>query len=140
MKKIFVDSDIVLDLFAERTPHYSFAARLFYLAEMNQLTVCISSLSFSNLFYILRKLKSKEMALRYLKKLKILVQVLAVDDKIIDLALASDFSDFEDAIQYYTAIENKIKLIVTRNTKDYKKSKITVCTAEEFLVMWNANP
>ena len=46
------------------------------------------------------------------------------ENKILELALSSDFSDFEDAIQYYTALDNKLEIIITRNKKDFKKSKL----------------
>jgi hypothetical protein len=61
------------------------------------------------------------------------VTVLAVDDKIIGLALNSAFSDFEDAIQYHTALEHNIPMLLTRNLKDYRHSEITVMTAESYL-------
>ena len=68
-----------------------------------------------------------------LRKFKVLVNVLPLDDKITDLALNSEFCDFEDAIQYYTAIENGQDLIITRNLQDFKESKIPVLTAGEFI-------
>ncbi|MCH7515046.1 MAG: twitching motility protein PilT [Bacteroidetes bacterium] len=58
-----------------------------------------------------------------------------MDDKIIDLSLNSDFNDFEDAIQYYTAIENKFEIIITRNLREFKLSKIPVMTANDYLTM-----
>ena len=65
--------------------------------------------------------------------IKVLVDVLPVDSKIIELALESDFKNFEDAIQYYTAIENNISIIVTRNLKNFKPAKITVFTAKQYV-------
>jgi predicted nucleic acid-binding protein len=62
-----------------------------------------------------------------------LVSILAVNDKTIELALSSEFKDFEDAIQYYTAIENKIEILLTRNLKDFRKAEISVLTAEQYL-------
>jgi hypothetical protein len=64
---------------------------------------------------------------------KTLTTVLAVNDKIVERALASDFKDFEDALQYYTATENKISKLITRNLKDFKAAEIIVMTAEQFL-------
>ncbi len=58
-----------------------------------------------------------------------------MDDKIIDLSLNSYFNDFEDTIQYYTAIENKFEIIITRNLRDFKLSKIPVMTANDYLTM-----
>lgn len=134
MEKVFIDTDIALDLLSERFPHYSYAAELFTLADKGKLLVHVSSLSFSNLNYLLSRQYSQKEARRILNKFKILVHVLSVDDKIIDLSLNSEFKDFEDAIQYYTAIENNISTLITRNLKDYKSASITVITAEDFLL------
>ena len=133
MDKIFVDTDIALDLLSERIPHYTHAAELFTLADKGRLSIYVSSLSFSNLNYLLSRQYSQKDARRILNKFKVLVNVLAVDDKIIGLSLNSDFKDFEDAIQYFTSIENNIKTLVTRNLKDYKLAKIVIMTAEDFL-------
>src|ERR1051326_8546700 len=70
---------------------------------------------------------------RILNNYRILVNVLPVDEKTIDLALQSVFKDFEDAIQYYTAVQNNIPVFLTRNLKDYKKAAIPVTTAEDFM-------
>lgn len=66
-------------------------------------------------------------------KFKTLVQVLPLDSRTIDLAIVSDFSDFEDAIQYAFAIKNNLEIIITRNIKNYKKATISVFTPELFL-------
>src|ERR1700733_1835463 len=126
MEAVFIDTDISLDLLAERMPHYTAAARLFTLADKAKIAIHVSSLSFSNLNYLLSRQYSQKEARRILHTFKILVKVLPVDEKIIDLALNSEFKDFEDAIQYFTAIENNISTLLTRNLKDYKQAKITV--------------
>ncbi|HSU49602.1 MAG TPA: hypothetical protein VLJ41_03400, partial [Segetibacter sp.] len=74
-----------------------------------------------------------EQAKKKLLKFKTLVSVLPVTDKVIELALSSDFNDFEDAIQYFTATESGIQILLTRNLKDYKSAEIPVMTAEQFL-------
>jgi predicted nucleic acid-binding protein len=132
-KKIFVDTDVVLDLLARREPFYKYAAKLFTNADKQEVAICVSSLCFGNLNYILSKQKSASEARKILSRFKVLVNVLPVDDKVIELALNSDFRDFEDAIQYYCAIENGIKILVTRNLKDFKQARIPVLTAEEFV-------
>jgi predicted nucleic acid-binding protein len=134
MEKIFIDTDIALDLLAERLPYYTYAAQLFTLADKGKLLIYVSSLSFSNLNYLLSKQYSQKDARRILNKFKVLVNVLSIDDKIIDLSLNADFKDFEDAIQYYTSIENNINTLITRNLKDYKHANIAVLTAEDFLL------
>jgi len=134
MNKVFIDTDIALDLLSERMPHYLPAAQLFTLADQGKLSIYVSSLSFSNLHYLLSRLYSQAELRRILSTFKILVKVLAVDDKIIDLSLNSVFKDFEDAIQYYTATENQVGILLTRNLKDYKAAQITVMTAEDYLL------
>jgi predicted nucleic acid-binding protein len=79
-------------------------------------------------------MNSALVAKEILRRFKILTEVLSLDDKIIDLALNDNgFSDFEDAIQYYSALENGQDIIITRNLKDFKSSKIPVLTATEYL-------
>lgn len=133
MEKIFVDTDIILDLLSSREPFYVYSANLFSAADKNEIKIFVSSLSFSNLNYILSKQYSSDQAKKRLLKFKTLVTVLSVTDKVVDLALSSDFKDFEDGLQYFTAIENNIKTLLTRNLKDYKNAEISVMTAEQFL-------
>jgi len=92
-----------------------------------------SPVIFANIYYILSKQLSKEVALNNLKKLRKFVKVVSITEKVIDLSLESNFSDYEDSIQYYSAVLSKISVLITRNTKDFKNAKITVCTPEEFL-------
>ena len=132
-ENIFVDTDVIFDLLAKREPFYNYSAKLFTHADKQELTICVSSLCFGNLNYILSKQKSATEARKILSRFKVLVNVLPVDDKVIELALNSDFKDFEDAIQYYCAIENGIKIIITRHLKDFKHARIPVLTAEEFV-------
>ena len=133
MGKIFIDSDIILDLFAKREPFYPYAADLFSLVEKGIIKAYVSPIIMVNLHYVLRKLKNKDQAIKALHKLKLLVKILPVNEKVIELALASDFTDFEDAIEYYTARGTGIKYFLTRNKKDYKKADITIMSAEEYL-------
>lgn len=133
MKNVFVDTDIVLDLLAERQPNYPFAAQLFTLSDKGKVNLSVSSVTFTNLNYILSKKFSNQKARQILTTFKVLVKILSVDEKIVELALASDFSDFEDAIQYYTTIENNIATLLTRNLKDYKTAEISVMTAEDYV-------
>lgn len=133
MEKVFVDTDIILDLLSNREPFYPHSAYLFSEADKGKTRIYVSSLSFSNLNYILSKQYSAGQTRKILLKFKTLVTVLAVTDKVVELALSSDFKDFEDGLQYFTAIENNIKTLLTRNLKDYKAADISVMTAEQFL-------
>jgi len=138
MHRVFIDSDIILDVLAQRDKFYKPAAKLFTLIDKGDVFGFTSPTVFANIHYILSKLTSKKYALQGLRKLKSLISILPTDEKIIDLALDSSFIDFEDAIQYYTAKSHEINFIITRNKKHYKKSKISVCTAEEYLNIWAA--
>ncbi len=133
MEKVLVDTNIIIDLLTKRREFYKPASQLFSMSDYNEIELAISSLTFANTYYLLSKELRSEKAKEILRKFKLLVKVLPMDDKIIDLSLNSDFKDFEDAIQYYTAIENKLDLIVTRNLKDFKLSKLPVMTAGDYL-------
>ena len=133
---IFIDSDIILDLLAKREPFYIYAAKVFTFADQRKIKAFTSPLIFANLHYILKRQKSNEFALQSLRKLKTIINVLPIDAKVIEQALNSEFKDFEDAIQYFTSVNNGIKVILTRNKKDYSKGKITISTAEEFIKTW----
>ena len=134
--KIFLDTDVALDYLADRQPFAEYAHRLFALAEKGEITLCLSALSFSNLYYILRKLVGHGEALALLGKLKQLARVSAVGEAEIQSALSNSFKDFEDAIQHFTAkAEGDVSAIITRNKADYAGSEIPVLSPDEFLAM-----
>ena len=134
MSKLLIDTNIVLDLLAKREPFYDGAAMLFTLADKHKIKLTVSSLTFANTNYVLSKLKSAREAREILRRFKTLVGILNLNDKIIELALNDEgFKDFEDGLQYYTALEHNQNTIITRNLRDFKNSKIPVMTAEEFL-------
>ena len=135
MQKILVDTNIVLDLLAKRQSFFLEAQELFTLSDKKKVKLFVSSLTFANTYYVLSQSLKIENTRKILRKFKVLVNVLPMDDKIIDLSLDSEFNDFEDAIQYYTAIENNLGIIITRNLKDYKQSQIPVLTAKDFLAI-----
>ena len=134
MNKLFVDTDVILDLLGQRIPYFHFSAVLFTFAEMKKLELYTSPLILANTFYILRKQLGNEQAKNALRKLRILLNVIDSSEAVVDKALNSDFSDFEDAIQYYTALEHGISVILTRNLRDYKNAAVIVQTPESFLV------
>jgi len=132
-KKIFVDSDVILDILCQREPYYEYAAYVFSLSDTRKIVLYTTSLVFSNVYYILRKLLGIQKAKEALRKLRLLVKVMPVEEKEVDLALNSKFLDFEDALQYYTAMRYGIEILLTRNIKDYKEREIIVQTPEEFI-------
>ncbi|MDH7553514.1 MAG: PIN domain-containing protein [Spirochaetota bacterium] len=133
--KLFIDTDVILDVALRRHPYYINSALVLSLIELKEFHGFTSTVIITNLYYILRKLESHDIAVEFIKKLRLIIDVLAVDDEIINLALESKFKDFEDAIQYYTALKNGVKYIITRNTKDYSSGNIIVCTPDEFVTI-----
>lgn len=134
MKELLIDTNVILDLLAKREPFYDGAAQIFSLADKNKITLSISSLTFANINYVLAKLKTAAEAREILRRFQTLIKVLSLNDKIIDLALNdSKFNDFEDGLQYYSAIETTQNIIITRDLKDFKNSKIPVMSPEEYL-------
>ena len=132
-QRIFIDTNIIVDLFSRREPYYIHAARLFSAIEKGLIEAYVSSLTFANLHYLLRKESGSNKAVEALKNLRKLVAILPVDDGVVVQALDSGFNDFEDAIQYHTALASNISCLVTRNQKDFRTAAIKVCSAEEFL-------
>ncbi|MEX2484833.1 MAG: PIN domain-containing protein [Brumimicrobium sp.] len=133
MKRLLVDTNIIIDLLAKREEFYESAAQLFSLADQKEVELCVCSLSFANAHYILSRQLSEDRVREILRKLKVLVNVIALDSTTLDKSLNSDFKDFEDALQYYSGIESNVDIIITRNLKDFKKSNIPVMTASQFM-------
>ena len=132
MRKVFIDSDIILDALLKRPGFDTQAMNLLALAYQNMIDGMTSSVAFMNVHYFLNKF-DRHNKLLLLKELRSIIYLIKVGEPEIDLALKSNFSDFEDAVQYYAAISAKADVIITRNIKDYKQSTIPVLTAEQFL-------
>jgi predicted nucleic acid-binding protein len=132
--KVFLDTNVALDHLADREPFSTFAHRILALAETGEITVCLSSLSFSNLYYILRKIKGHADAVALLSSLKRIVRVSSATEAEVQAALDSNFKDFEDAIQHFAAkAEGNIVAIITRNESDYLASELPVLSPQDFL-------
>ena len=137
-KRVFVDSDIILDLLGKREPFYRFAAELCTLADTGEVELVTTSLVIANVYYLLRKANGNNRARELLRKLRLLIGVVPVTEHTVDLALNSHFSDFEDGLQYYTALECGIPILLTRNVRDYTEKGLVIQTAEEYLKGMNS--
>ena len=134
MRDLFIDTDVIIDFLIDRKPFSREAAIIFTLIEQKKLKGFSSSLTFSNLYYVLRKIESHNRVISKLESLSKIVGILKVEEQTIKNALASGFPDFEDSIQYFSAVDSKkIDVIITRNVKDFKKSEIPVMTPGDFL-------
>ena len=130
--RLFLDTNIVIDLLSGRQPFCENAEKIFELASDENITLCMASVSFTNIYYILRRQKITDI-LNLFDNLLQIVSVLPSDENVIQSSVHSDFSDFEDAVQYYTALNNQATCIITRNKKDFLLSEIPVYTPTEFL-------
>lgn len=134
MNRLLVDTNVILDLLAKREPFDVESRQLFSLADTNVVELVVSSLSLVNSHYILNDIMKVKEARTIIRKFKVLVSTFELNDKIIELALNdNDFKDFEDGIQYYTALESQCESIITRNLNDFKKSAIPVFSPKEYL-------
>jgi predicted nucleic acid-binding protein len=126
MRKLFLDTNVILDFLGNRKPFAEHAAIIFDQAEKGKLSIYVSALSFSNLYYILHKATNHKKAMLLITTLNDLVNVVKVDQQIIDEAINSGFKDFEDAIQDSCAAKIKqLDALITRNLKDFKNSKVS---------------
>jgi predicted nucleic acid-binding protein len=133
IKRVFVDSDVILDVALARAPFLEHSKMLLSLLENGLAIGFVSSNSIANIYYVLRKAGDDVKARFFISNiLKYLIVMPSHHSNILD-ALKSDFNDFEDAIQYFSARENQCECIITRNVDDYKKSKLDVYVPLEFL-------
>lgn len=133
LSKAFVDSDVIIDVLAAREPFYQSSSKVLSLAHTSKIQIIVSALTYSNAFYMLRKFSDRNNAIKNLHVLNTLATTASVTDQEIKLALSSGFTDFEDAIQYYTALSSGCQFIITRNVGDYKLSDIPVFAPAEFM-------
>lgn len=136
MKVIFIDTNIILDFITKRELFYEEANKIFSLADSKKIILKTSSLSFANAYYMCSKLKlnsDKELR-RVFISLKTLIEIIPITSKILDRGLSDDlFNDFEDSLQYFSAISSNCEIILTRNLKDFKNSKLPVMTADSYI-------
>ena len=133
MNKAFIDTDVILDFMIAREPFAMDAARIFSLSEKNEISICTTGLVFSNSYYVLRKIGPHKKVIEKLTQLAKLIDVIGLPKVAVIQALGSEFGDFEDALQHYAALSENVKVIVTRNIKDYKHSQLAVLTPDQYL-------
>lgn len=138
MKRILIDTDVILDLFFDREPFSENAAKVLSLCEKKVVIGFVTPVIISNVYYLLSQKAKQEKVIEKLKTLLSILEVLMIDKNTITVALNSEFKDFEDAMQNYSAeLNGEIDMIITRNTKDYKKSKLGIMNPENFLKLVN---
>jgi len=133
MKKILVDTNVILDIALNRKPFYKEASELIILFEKHQITPYISATTITDIYYIAKRQKGHEIAINFISNLLEIFDIAEVDKGIIYNSIKSNFKDFEDAIQEYSAIKSNINTIITRNKPDFIKSKLKIYTPKEYL-------
>ena len=138
MENVLIDTDVILDFFFDRKPFSDDASQILNLCEKGQVKGFVTSVIISNIYYLLRKTANHRNVIDSLKILMNFIDICNIDKDIILSALNSDFKDFEDALQNFSAQnDSRISIIITRNTKDFKLSKLSVMTPELFLKTLN---
>jgi predicted nucleic acid-binding protein len=137
MKKLFLDTDVLIDFLSDRQPYSEQAVQLFAFALKHKFSLLVSALSFDNVYYVLRRNGfSHAASIRALKKLQDVTDCVSIHAQTISSALESDFKDFEDGIQYHTALDiGDIDFFITRNLKDYRRSEIQVVSPLHFMTL-----
>ena len=135
MKKIFVDTNIIVDLIADRRPFSKFAIEIFSKAQDKKLKLYTSSHSIATTHYLLKKYIEEKELRNVFYNLLDYIQVIPVDLDVIKKGLKSKHKDFEDAIQMLCAYSiEKMDCIVTRNSKDFRDCEIPVLSPDEFVI------
>lgn len=131
--KVLIDTNIIVDVALDREPFFAESDRILRFVEEGKIQGYASASTFSDLYYIIRRDKGRDWTLDFLRQLATFCQVAAVDDSIISMALACNFKDFEDAIQYSTAVINRVDAIVTRNPRDFPVTTPRIVTPNQLI-------
>jgi len=132
MIHLFLDTNVVIDFLTDRKPFSHLAGKLFDYSEKGEVKLYLSAVSYSNIYYVVKKVSSHKDAIRILNRLEEMTEIIDTSKSTIKNALGSEFKDFEDAIQFFSAkLNSNINGIVTRNGGDFKHSTISILTPEE---------
>ena len=134
MMNVFVDTNVLLDVLTKREPFYEDSAAVWTLAEQGKVCGFVSTLSFSNLYYIVRRLKDRRTANRAMLLLRDTFTPVGCDERILSQAIDAEMKDFEDAIQYFSALRAEAVCLISRNPGHFPRSALSVVTPAEFLV------
>lgn len=131
--KLFLDTNVVVDIYAQRDPFFSSAWKIIELAERGLVDIVVSSLTIINLAYILRKGYDKDIVIAKMRHLVKLCKISKIDGDIIIDAINRQSYDFEDCVQYLSSVSKKADCIITRDKKGFSDLGVVYMTADEFL-------
>jgi len=138
--KVLIDTNVIVDVALEREPFYAESDRILTFVEEGQIQGYVSASTFSDLYYIIRRDKGRDWTLDFWRQLATFCQVATVDNSVISIALTCNFKDFEDAIQYSTAVINLIDAIVTRNPRDFPVTTPRIVTPNQLILELTDSP
>jgi len=134
MDKVLIDTDVILDFFFDRQPFSEFATTIISWSEQKKIEGFITPVIYSNVYYLLCQTAKHKKFIEKLTQLLTIVDVIQMDRHVVKSALTADFNDFEDALQNFAAVQHgDINVILTRNVKDFNKSKIGAMTPENYI-------
>nr|WP_228039491.1 PIN domain-containing protein [Dolichospermum sp. LEGE 00240] len=128
-----LDTNIIIDNALEREPFWNASEQVLSLIEQGKITGYISASTFSDLYYIIRKARGRDWTLTYLNQLVTFCQIATVNQAVITMAFTTNFKDFEDAIQYSTAVVNQLDAIITRNSQDFPVVTPRILTPDQLI-------
>jgi len=133
MKNIFIDTNVIIDFLGNRESFSNSATDLFDLYADNKKKLFVAAISYTNVYYLLYKqIKSHKTVISHLSTLYELTELIDINTSVINQSIHSEFTDFEDAVQFYAALSNKkIDIIVSRDKKGFKKSTLPVLDVEQ---------
>lgn len=137
MKKVLLDTNVVLDFALAREPFFEHAQSILALAFEQKIMAYLSATTVTDLYYIARKNKGSAETKLFLSDLLTFIEVAEVGKNSVLKALESDFKDFEDALQDCVAQENQMDYLITRNLEDFKQAQIKVLNPEQFLKIFH---
>jgi predicted nucleic acid-binding protein len=130
---VFLDTNILIDVIANRPPFYQDSAAIWTMSESRKIRGLVSAVTFTNIFYIVRKLRDRKTAQRTMILLHDTFTPVACDAQVLRQAIDADFDDFEDAVQYHSALRGKAACLVTRNPDHFPTTGLPVLGPGEFL-------
>ncbi|MEI8195602.1 MAG: PIN domain-containing protein [Phycisphaerae bacterium] len=130
---MFTDTNIRLDVLAQREPLYAASARVWTLAETGQITGFASALSLPNLFDLLRRGKEQKAARQTMSLLRDIFYLVPLDGQITQQAMDAEIDDFEEAIGFCSALRVRAAVIITRKPRNFSQQNVAIQTPAEFL-------
>lgn len=134
MHSVLIDTDVILDFLYDRKPFAKFATEILNLCEEKKIHGYTTPVIICNVYYLLRKTSKHQLIVEKIKQLLSIIEIIQMNKEVVLDALNSEFKDFEDGLQNFSAVQNgTISIILTRNIKDFKKSDLSVLTPEMYL-------